>query len=96
MRRDEFVFTIGYQADAAIVDRAAMKKHANLGTMELLDLGLYRAAFCSALYSENDDEMKEFLHVFAEKTGIKADTADDLKRLFGVYPTAGVNKTLLI
>ncbi len=96
MRREEFVFTIGYQGDAAIVDRTAMKKYAQLGTMELLELGLYRAAFCSALYAANDDEMAGFLQAFSDKTGIKSDTADDLKRLFGVYPTEGVNKTLLI
>ncbi len=96
MRREEFVFTIGYQGDAAIVDRTAMKKYAKLGTMELLELGLYRAAFCSALYAANDHEMSEFLRAFHEKTGIKSDTADDLKRLFGVYPTEGVNKALLI
>lgn len=96
MRREEFVFTIGYQGDAAIVDRAAMKKYAKLGTMELLELGLYRAAFCSALYMADDAEMKAFLQAFEARTGIQSDSADTLKRLFGVYPTEGVNKTLLI
>lgn len=96
MRREEFVFTIGYQGDAAVVDRAAMKRYGQLGTMDLLEQGLYRAAFCSALYAADEQEMQQFMSSFESKTGIPAESADQLKRLFGVYPTEGVVKTLLI
>ena len=85
MKRAEFVFTIGFQGDAAVVDRRAMRSYRNLGTMELAELGMYRAAFCSALFSGDAAEMQQFISYFSEKTD-KADlTEDQVKRLFGVH-----------
>jgi hypothetical protein len=91
MTRNEFVFAIGFQSDTAIVDKRALRQYSRLSTMELAEKGLYRAAFCSALYSSDEVEMNEFIRYFGEKTGIagsdvtKIDSADKLKRLFGVY-----------
>jgi hypothetical protein len=83
--RDEFVFAIGFQGDAAIVDSRAMKRHRKLTTMELAEEGLYRAAFCSAIYSSSEEEMDSFITRFAEKTGMQDLTEERLQRLFGVY-----------
>ena len=96
MTRQEFAFTIGFQGDAAIVDKRAMRQYGRLSTMELAEKGLYRAAFCSALFSGDAGEMTEFIKHFAERTrsaGLESDSsgsdadkpADRLKRLFGVY-----------
>ena len=85
MTRDEFVFTIGFQGDAAIVDSKAMKANRRRTTAELADVGLYRAAFCSAVHSGDEKEMDEFVRLFSEKTGLNELTEDQLKRLFGVY-----------
>jgi len=83
--RDEFVFTIGFQGDAAIVDSKALKRHRRMSTMELAEEGLYRAAFCSAIFSGVSDEMNQFISFFGEKTGMSGLTEDRLQRLFGVY-----------
>ena len=83
--RTEFVFTIGFQGDAAVVDRRAQRRYAKLATMELAGEGLYRAAFCSAIFSGDEAEMSEFVRFFAEKTGMEDLNAERLKRLFGVY-----------
>jgi len=85
MTRDEFVFTIGFQGDAAIVDKRAMRQFRGHSTMELAEQGLYRAAFCSAVFSGNEREMQEFVAHFSGKTGLPDLTADRLKMLFGVY-----------
>ena len=90
MTRQEFTFTIGFQGDTAIVDKRAMRQYRRLSTMELAEKGLYRAAFCSALFSGKEDEMTEFIRFFGEKTNAAGATdrvvdADQLKRLFGVY-----------
>ena len=96
MTRQEFTFTIGFQGDAAIVDKRAMRQYGRLSTMELALKGLYRAAFCSALFSSEASEMNDFIRHFAERTstaGLDSDlsdlsadkAADQLKRLFGVY-----------
>jgi len=83
--RDEFVFTIGFQGDAAIVDSKALKRCRKLSTMELAGEGLYRAAFCSAIFSGSPDEMSQFISFFAEKTGMTDLTQERVQRLFGVY-----------
>ena len=85
MTRDEFVFTIGFQGDAAIVDSRALKRHRKLSTMELAREGLFRAAFCSATYSGSSEELDEFVTFFGEETGMADLTVERLQRLFGVY-----------
>ena len=91
MTRQEFTFTIGFQGDVAIVDKRAMRQYGRLSTMELAEKGLYRAAFCSALFSGEASEMEKFIRFFAEKTnaadpgGGNPTTENQLKRLFGVY-----------
>ena len=85
MTRSEFVFTIGFQGDAAVVDKRAQRRYGKLSTMELAGEGLFRAAFCSAIFADNESEMDEFVRYFAEKTGMDDLTSDRLKRLFGVY-----------
>ena len=82
MKREDFVWTIGYQGDTAIVDGPARKKYRGRSAEELLQEGLYRAAFCAALY---DGETEELLPRFVERTGVPADSVQYLQRLFGVF-----------
>lgn len=82
MKRDEFIFTIGYQDDAAIADGPAMRKHARKSARELLDLGLFRPAYCAALF---DGELGGFRELFVERTGVVLESDDALARLFGVF-----------
>ena len=85
MTREEFVFTIGFQGDAAIVDAKAKRQYGKLSTGELVEQGLYRAAFCSAIFSADENEMREFVQSFAERSGMADLSVDRLKQLFGVY-----------
>lgn len=85
MTRDDFVFAIGFQGDAAIVDSKAKRRHAGMSTMELAEKGLYRAAFCSAIYRGDDAEMQQFIDYFSGVSGMESCSVDRLKRLFGVY-----------
>jgi len=90
MTRNEFVFAIGFQGDTAIVDKRAMRQYGRLTTMELAEKGLHKAAFCSALYASDQAEMEEILRYFRDRTDVAGsdrtiESADELKRLFGVY-----------
>ncbi|MEM5946947.1 hypothetical protein WKV44_00140 [Spirochaetia bacterium 38H-sp] len=84
LSREDFIFTIGYEGRAAVVDARAKKKYGNLSTMELAREGLFRAAFCSALYSGSDEEMREFLDYFNSLSSYKKYDLESAKRLFGV------------
>jgi hypothetical protein len=85
MKREEFVFTIGYQGDTAIVDGYAMKKYKKYTTQQLLDEGFFKEAFCSALYKEDEDELTLVLEKYNQKSERKYSSIEELKRLFGVF-----------
>ena len=85
MRRDEFVFTIGYQGNTAIVDGKAKRKFGKLETKELAEKGFYKAAFSSAIYSGDERELDEFLAIYNAAGQGSAYSKDQLKRLFGVF-----------
>jgi hypothetical protein len=95
MQREDFIFTIGYEGKTAIVDGQRKKKFGRLATKELAEEGLYKAAFCSAIHSENETEMNDFIRHFSEKLGHELFTLEQLKRLFGVFGIPeGINKVL--
>ena len=85
MEREDFLFTIGYQGNSPVVDKQARKDYGKLSTMELAEKGLFKPAFCSALFSENDEEIKAFLDYFNSVSERKYGSAFELKRLFGVF-----------
>lgn len=84
VKRSDFICTIGYQGDTAIVDGSARKKYGSMSADELLDTGLYRSAFCAAFY---DGILDEFLPRFREVTGMDVDSAISLQRIYGVFGT---------
>lgn len=92
MDRADFIFTIGYQGNTAIVDTTAKKRYGGLSTARLAEKGLYKAAFCSALFSGNREEMEAVLLAYNAVSVRKYETLEELKRAYGVYsvPEDGV------
>ncbi len=84
MKRQDFIFSIGYQGSSAMVDHAASKRFGKLSTDELAREGLYRAAFCSVLYSDDENELEAFKRIFEPASGYTDMSLEQLKRLFGV------------
>ncbi len=85
MRREDFMFTIGYDGDTAIVDGKARKRYGKLSTAELTDAGLFKPAFCSALFSGDESEIQFVVDAYNQGQSASYSNGDDLKRLFGVY-----------
>jgi hypothetical protein len=97
MKREDFVFTIGYQGSIAVINKSARKKYAKLSTVELAEKGLYSQAFRSAIYSGDEGEMQELIAYLREHTGLPADSPDALKRLFGVFQVPeGIERTMAV
>jgi len=88
LSREDFIFTIGYDGAAAIVDGRAKRQYGRLSTMELAEEGLYRAACASALYArkfeKDESQVKSFISFFNAKAGTTYESAEQLQRLFGV------------
>ncbi|TVQ95764.1 MAG: hypothetical protein EA403_17385 [Spirochaetaceae bacterium] len=97
MKRDDFVFTIGFEGSTAVVDSRSRKRYGTMTTMQLAHEGLFRQAFCSALYSGDEPEMQELLVWLQENTRFDASTPLALKRLFGVFEVPkGINRILSV
>jgi len=82
--REDFMFTIGYDGDTAVVDGKSRARYGKLTTTQLIEEGLYRSAFASALYSGNASELEAFEAAFNAKAGTSYRGAEAFKRLFGV------------
>jgi hypothetical protein len=93
--REDFAFTIGYDGAVAVVDGKAKKQYGSLTTMQLAEEGLYRAAFASALFSKNEEEMRAFIAFFNEKARTSFTKPEQLMRLFGVV-LENVNRVLVL
>lgn len=85
MKREDFVFSIGYQGEAAIVDAKAAKRYSGLSPVELAEKGLYRAAFCGALFDNDEKAMETIVQKYNGTSGASLRGSDDMKRLLGVF-----------
>jgi hypothetical protein len=91
LSREDFVFTIGYDGPAAVVDGQARKRFGSLSTRELAEKGLFRAACSSALYSKDPAELEAVMEVYnktaaASRSAASGGAAPSPERLFGVFP----------
>ena len=89
LAREDFVFTIGYDGPTAVVDNQAKKKYGKLSTHELAEKGLFRAAYSSAVFSKNPDELKLVADAYNKldnhsKRELSHADISALERLFGV------------
>jgi hypothetical protein len=85
LSREDFIFTIGYDGPAAVVDSQAKRRYRGLSTRELAGQGLFRAAYSSAVYSGDPAELDMVASLYNKAAGT-AYTAAALDRLFGVFP----------
>jgi hypothetical protein len=86
LNRKDFVWTIGYDGPVAVVDKQAKQKYGDLSTRELAEKGLFRAAYSSAIYSKNVDELQTVVDVYNKAAGASFTVSSSLDRLFGVFP----------
>ena len=84
LSREDFVFTIGYDGPLAVIDGQARRRYGSLSTKELIDKGLFRAAFSSAVYSRDPEELRLVADAYSSLTGTTVDPKT-LDRLFGVF-----------
>ncbi|MDR1933883.1 MAG: hypothetical protein LBQ57_13805 [Spirochaetales bacterium] len=97
MKRDDFIFTIGYQGGVAIIDGNAKKKNSGASYKELAEKGLYKAAYCAVLEAGDAAALDEFIAFFNERVSGRTYGKEDLSRLFGVYGIPeGIARTQII
>jgi hypothetical protein len=86
LSREDFIFTIGYDGPAAVVDNQAKKRYGSLSTRELAERGLFRAAYSSAVYAKDPGELEILVEFYNKTAGASLTVNSSLDRLFGVFP----------
>lgn len=85
IKKDDFIFSIGFHGETAIVDKQAQRQFGKCSVDELIKAGLFKPAFCSAVYDDDKVLMEKILDCYNNKYGKQYTAPEDLKRLFGVF-----------
>ncbi len=86
MKRDDFVFAIGFDGNKAIVDKRSRSRFSKLDTRSLADEGLFRTAYRSAVYDSDTGDADYVLEKFNAVSPVKYKMSSDLDKVFGVQP----------
>jgi hypothetical protein len=93
----DYIFTVGYQGDTAIVDGKNRKKYGKLSASDLAAEGMFKPALCSALYDQNEEEQQNVLKLYNEQTGAAYASVEELMKVFGVFTlTEQINRVKII
>lgn len=97
MKREDFIFTVGYSGMTAVVDSGGKKRFGKLSPEQLLEKGMYRSAFAAAVYDDDAEELQRFVGAFRQKTAIEVESVEQVKRLFGVYKVPkDINRVIFV
>lgn len=86
LKREDYVFAIGFDGSSAIVDRYARSSYGKLDTRALADKGLFRSAYRSAVFDGDDEGAKYVLDRYNSVSPVSYKDAEDLAKVFGVQP----------
>ncbi len=83
MEIKDFINTIGYDGNSAIVDKARLSKNSNKNLDQLLEAGAFRAAAAYAVYTESEEDLQKVADEY-NKLSRSNYKKEQIKRLFGV------------
>ena len=90
--REDFIFTIGYEGDVAVVDGHLKKRCRSWSTLKLAEEGMFKQAVSSAVYAgpeKRRQELEQVLAVYNGRTENRLHSVDELLRTFGVFDVPG-------
>ena len=85
MKKIDFIFAIGYQGVSAIVDKHAKSRYGSLTSEQLAEKGLFKSAFCNALYDEDAATLENVVGIYNKMSGETLSSVESMKRLLGVF-----------
>ncbi len=99
--REDFVCTIGFEGNTAVVDGSLKRRYGRLSTSRLAEAGLFKQAFCSAIYAQENGggtgEPEAVLEAYNRQARTPVGSVEELKRLFGVFEVPkGVVRVLVV
>jgi hypothetical protein len=82
--REDFMFTVGYQGNTAIVDGVSKRRFGKLHSKELAEKGMFKPALCAALYSGEEEDYALVIEQYNKHATKKIGSVEELKKVFGV------------
>ncbi|MBN2651618.1 MAG: hypothetical protein JXR63_04480 [Spirochaetales bacterium] len=97
MKKKDFMFAIGFRDDIAIIDKNAVAKYSKYSFEQLLEEGLFKPAFCEAVFEEDSEKVQAVIDAYNQKSGSNYKDKLQISRLFGVFsvPEDGVKTKYL-
>jgi hypothetical protein len=82
--REDFIFTVGYEGNTAIVNSRLKRTSGRLSAGALAEKGLFKAAIAAAVYDNGDADLALILEIYNGQTDKPLGSTAELKRTFGV------------
>jgi len=86
MKREDFVFAIGFDGNKAIVDKRSRSRYRRLDTRALAEAGQFRSAYRSAVFDGDDEAAAYVLERFNAVSPVSYERPEELSMVFGVQP----------
>jgi len=84
MTREEFMFTLGYNGNQAIIDKTRYGKYKKASLEVLCQDGQFKAALCCAFWNKDEPGMQQVLSAYNRQNSKPLKSIEELKRAFGV------------
>jgi hypothetical protein len=84
MTREDYMFTLGYNGNQAMIDKTRLGKYKKCSLEELCDKGQYKAAICKAFWDDDQSGLELVLQKYNQNTVKPLGSVEVLKRAFGV------------
>ncbi|MCG8453245.1 MAG: hypothetical protein MI717_08700 [Spirochaetales bacterium] len=86
MKRDDYVFSIGFDGSTAIVDKRSRSRHKGKNAQQLADDGQFKAAYRMTVFDHDVKAADDVLAAFNAVSPVKYAQSSDLAKVFGVQP----------
>ncbi len=89
MKREDYVFAVGFDGNKAIVDKRSRSRYGKMDARALADNGMFKAAYRRSVF-DNDLQAADYvLTKLNEISPVKYERSSGLAKVFGVQAPSG-------
>ncbi|MBN1524641.1 MAG: hypothetical protein JW904_09165 [Spirochaetales bacterium] len=82
--REDFIFTVGFSGNTAIVSKSMTNRFKRLNAQELAEKGFFKPAVFMAYYDESPEDLEKVLACYNEGNKYPLESVEKLRRTFGL------------
>lgn len=85
MKQEDFMFTVGYNGNEAIVNKVTEQTGKALDAKALVDKGYFKPALCYAIKNSDKEIIQYIIDTYNKISGSHYHSEMQIMRLFGVF-----------